>query len=681
MQHTCILLALCHKKHVHPVITSISLKAYMHFSWPILILIILGSFTALPGTLCAKSSLSELEQRLANIDSELKQLARYSPRGSTGSIGYRSSQSWPDAHHREWVQVELEEPTPIDQIIVVPAIWRDTEFGYKEDGFPVDFRILAGIEPDSVGTEIARFNEQDQLLPRVAPLIVPCRITASWVRIEATVLSPRRYDGLFNLEIAELLVFNGEENVALHQPVSVSYSELYPSHKFALGHRKEYLVDGFVPYEMDSGQGERTADFTSEARDTDPTIAFDLGKPFPLSRIHLHSVILSESAPLSIHSDYGVPDLLIIDGAQRADFSDAVRLAEHQKSSIYDVGPVMMHRFPETVCRYVRLTVPNATTHNVGDEFSWESRIGFAEIELFSRGENVALGKPMTTESLYLLRPAARLTDGYNNYGRILSTREWMWQLARRHDLERERPRVAAELKRYYARQKAILRGMVWLVALLAVGILIAALVDRILWMRHIAAMRDRFAADLHDELGANINTIEILRELARDSTSHEEQSQLLDRMEVFTKRSDTAVRNCTTILEAKGLCDDLVQEMEHTARRLLADIEHSLSVEGKQFLAHLKPRKRVDLFFFYKESLNNVIRHAAATKVDIQLSIDSKQLNLSISDNGIGLRNGVPSSLKRRARLLGAQLNTAKTTNGGTCINLYLKKRRWNKR
>lgn len=113
-------------------------------------------------------STDELQQALATIDSELDSLARFSPRSGTGSIGYRSPHH-SEANQLEWVQVNLPQASPIDQIVLVPAIWRDTETGFEADGFPVDFRIVAGTAADSTGTVIASFSEKDQLLPRIAP--------------------------------------------------------------------------------------------------------------------------------------------------------------------------------------------------------------------------------------------------------------------------------------------------------------------------------------------------------------------------------------------------------------------------------------------------------------------------------------------------------------------------------
>ena len=69
---------------------------------------------------------SQLEQKLTAIDLELEALAQYSLRSGIGVIGYRSD--WRGAKDRkEWIEVELEREFPIDEIVLVPTIWRDTE--------------------------------------------------------------------------------------------------------------------------------------------------------------------------------------------------------------------------------------------------------------------------------------------------------------------------------------------------------------------------------------------------------------------------------------------------------------------------------------------------------------------------------------------------------------------------
>ena len=266
------------------------------------------------------------------------------------------------------------------------------------------------------------------------------------------------------------------------------------------------------------------------------------------------------------------------------------------------------------------------------------------------------------------------LTDGRNLYGDILSIRSWMNQLARRHELETERPLVAHELNLRYASQKRILLIMTWLAAVLAAAVGFIILIDRMLRMRQATRIRERFAADLHDELGANIHTIGLLGDLAREAKSHEELLELLDRSREFTERSGVAIRNWTNMLESRGLCEDLAEEMKRSASNLLADLDHDLSFEGTEFLQKLKPRKRIDIFFFYKECLTNIIRHSGATRVTIRLEATPEKVTLTINDNGLGLDGGVPNSLKRRARLLGAKATVRNSTDGGTCVIVQLR-------
>jgi len=627
-------------------------------------------------------SLSRLERRLSTINSELEQLAKYSLRSGIGPVGYRSK-TYDDTANTEWIQIELGKETAIDQIVLVPTIWRDTEKGFIDDGFPLEFSILAGTGEDPNGTVIARFGARDRLLPRIAPLVVPCPGTsASWIRIEATALAPRAWDGKYILQLDEILVFNGQENVALKQPVHASS----PDEPAGFARRIRFLVDGFVPYLMDAHPGDQSIAYASKAGIGDqPTLTIDLEAVHPLNRIHLHAVDLSDTVPISTPIGFGVPQRLRVEGATRSDFSDALRLIDYHKETVYDTGPIIMRRFPETLCRYIRLTAIDPYIQNV---VLSGSLIGFAEIELFSQGRNVARGKSVTAsfDANHPYRSLSALTDGCNLYGQILPLREWMNQLARRHDLEAERPSVVAELNRRYARQKQNLTRMKWLAALLGAGVIFTLLIDRIIRMHEVARIKERFAADLHDELGANLHTIGLLSDLAEQAREEpKELSMFHQRIRAVTERTATAMRHCAAMQEASGLYAGLKADMERAAMRIMAKLEHDISIEGEEFLKQLKPRTRVDLFLFYKECLVNISRHSEATQFSTRLSASPREIHLTVSDNGHGIweskGNGIPSSLKRRARLLGAIVAVESPVTGGTCITLKLRTERWGHR
>lgn len=623
-------------------------------------------------------SLNQLEQRLTYIDAELDKLAQFSLRGGMGSIGYRSFRhSRPE--QREWIQIDFERSAVIDQIVLVPAIWHDATSGYRADGFPLRFQILAGTNENKLGSVIASFDETNNLLPRIAPVIVPCEVNASWVRIETSLLSPAAFDGKYNLELSEIMVFSGEENIALRQAIQTS-SISNPT----AAREEKYVVDGYVPYVMNSNRGGRSAAFIGVSEpNASQSLSLDLGKTYPLNRIHLHSVDLSETIPLSRPADFGIPRNMILEGANLPDFSDAVPLVDYRINSVFESGPVIMRNFPETACRYIRLLTGQPSLESVGEHLI--SYIGFAELELFSKGRNIARGKAIesTLDLDNLKRSPLALTDGLNTYGQILPVREWLNELAQRHTLETQRPLITTELSIRYAQQKNQLKWVSAIAAILAVGIVITFLIDRLLRIRIILEIKKRFAADLHDELGANIHTIEILNEISRDADSQEERDLLSDRISNMTQLTATSIRYFSSMHEEKNLHIGLADEMRRAAERIATNIEYDIAVKGAESLRRLKPLVRADLLLFYKESLVNIIRHSNATQFCVNLEAGVKEVRLTISDNGVGMPEShvhtSPASLKRRAKLIGANITCERPSSGGTIITLVIRPNRLN--
>jgi signal transduction histidine kinase len=621
-------------------------------------------------------SLPQLEERLAEIDAELKQLAHYNLNGGVGAIGYQSQARKPG--QIATIRIDLLEEFLIDQIVLVPTLWRDTEEGPQADGFPQKFHILSGTA--STTNVLATITEEDRLLPRIAPLVLPVKpVMASWVAIEVDKTSSAEGHSRGVLKLAELLIFSGPENVALRKPVTAPTS---------LKHRaldKQFIVDGFFPYLMDAAQGAKSQaiQLRIDPKVSQPGLTIDLGASHSINQINLHAIDQSRTIPASYLNDFAIPRHLRVAGANQPDFSDETVLFEYEQKSVGDIGSIIMQRFPETQCRYVRITPlnPDSIFALQGES----SLIGFGEIEVLSKGRNMALGRPVIAGSGIQNRNDGleRMTDGRNFFGDILPIREWMNQLAHRHDLEAERPIVNTELNRRYALQKARLKRMGWLAALLAAGIVISILIERLVHHRQIAGMRNRFAADLHDELGANLHVIGLLGDLAQAAAnSPEKLKKLHQRIRVMTERSGIAVREFTNILDAKELYGNLLEDMQRSTERIMADIEGDFTFQGEEYLGQLKPRTGADLFLFYKESLVNISRHSGATKFSAHLDASPLEIRLVVSDNGHGIAtaessNAVPASLKRRARLLGAKVSVEKQEPEGTNITLLLRVRR----
>ncbi|CAA6677746.1 MULTISPECIES: ATP-binding protein [unclassified Lentimonas] len=634
--------------------------------------------TGEPGIRLDELSLTELEQRLIDIDAELEQLSSYTLRSGAGAVGYRSG-SHEEPSAAEWIRIELGEAITVDQIVLVPTLYRDPDTGLRSEGFPSAFRIIAGTSDTS--NVVATFSAEDELLPRIAPLAVSFKpITASWIRIEATALTRYISSRKYLLQLSEILVFSGMENVALHKPVITPKPTKAPN-----GPRHERnLTDGATPFLMDAPQGpfSQTSLIKVNGLESTPNLLIDLKKPQLVNQLNLHAANLALSIPITRLDSWGVPRHVRATGGTRSDFSDQASLFEYQQQSIFDFGPIIMQRFPEKLCRYIRIEIVDH--HPV---VSWQdnrAEIAFAEIEVLSNGTNSALGSTVSISPGLVASNSAlyRLTDGLNYYGQILPMREWMNQLARRHDLEKMRPLVAAELTLRYDLQKTNLRRMQWLAALLAAGTIIIILIERGRRQRAISQTRERIAANLHDELGANLHAIGLFGDLAKQEVNETDQSGRWDQLvhyveeiRTLTTHAGKTAKYCTNMLEAKGLHTNLVVEIKRTAELLSNDLDHELSFENEELLQSLPARKRIDLALFYKECITNIIRHANATHAKTTVVASKKETCLSVSDNGQGVETS-PASLKRRARLLKAKLTVEPPADGGTTITLRLRHR-----
>jgi signal transduction histidine kinase len=85
----------------------------------------------------------------------------------------------------------------------------------------------------------------------------------------------------------------------------------------------------------------------------------------------------------------------------------------------------------------------------------------------------------------------------------------------------------------------------------------------------------------------------------------------------------------------------------------------------------------RKEIYLFYKEILNNIMKHSKASKVDIDIRSQSNRFVLTVFDNGIGFEVGKVQdglglkNLRDRAEKIGAKLDFTSCPGQGTKITL----------
>ena len=159
-------------------------------------------------------------------------------------------------------------------------------------------------------------------------------------------------------------------------------------------------------------------------------------------------------------------------------------------------------------------------------------------------------------------------------------------------------------------------------------------------------AERSRIARDLHDDLGSRLTEINFLASTSRLPDSPGETQSTF---QAISERARALVKALDVIVWAVDPEDNSLQSLADYlcsyTREYLANSSipcrfkvpitcPELSVDGKV---------RHEIFMVVKEILNNIVRHAEATEVTLQMALDGA-LQINIIDNGCGFdpSNGV---------------------------------------
>jgi signal transduction histidine kinase len=211
------------------------------------------------------------------------------------------------------------------------------------------------------------------------------------------------------------------------------------------------------------------------------------------------------------------------------------------------------------------------------------------------------------------------------------------------------------------------------------------------LFRRVVAAQeseRQRIARDLHDETGQSLTAIGMgLRGLStKVGPRNKDALATLHKLEILTADSLRELQRLMTDLRPSHL-DDL--GLSAALRWYSSKIqEHSslnirMDIHGEE--CDLDDAMKITIFRIIQESLNNIIKHARASHVNIHLHFDEKRVRINVFDNGIGfdrdqvrqMRNNRPclglAGMEERAALLGGTVAVQSRPGYGTDVEALI--------
>ncbi|MBO9201512.1 MULTISPECIES: ligand-binding sensor domain-containing protein [Niastella] len=217
---------------------------------------------------------------------------------------------------------------------------------------------------------------------------------------------------------------------------------------------------------------------------------------------------------------------------------------------------------------------------------------------------------------------------------------------------------------------------------LILAGILYAIYRYRINQLLQLQKVRDRIATDLHDDIGTTLTNISILSELSKKNLlQKEEAGTFLDRIAEEVHNSSQALDDIVWSINTKNdTLEQTVARMRRYAAEVFdaANICYSLHLDEQFERYKLNMEQRRDCFLIFKETINNIYKHASARQVQIKVWIEKGFLHMSINDDGKGFdtstvthRNGI-KNIRNRIEKWKGDISVSSFVGKGTVVKVY---------
>jgi len=218
------------------------------------------------------------------------------------------------------------------------------------------------------------------------------------------------------------------------------------------------------------------------------------------------------------------------------------------------------------------------------------------------------------------------------------------------------------------------------LVATAFVGLLASIYQYRVSHLLAVERLRVRIASDLHDDIGATLTKISLHSDLIQDGACSPEIIASLRKIGAMSRELVTTMSDVVWSIDARNdTIGDLLDRMRDFAVSVLSvkPVDVNFEVSGLDEHKRLPVPLRQNLYLIFKEAINNIAKHAMASKVEIHVKNLDGEFNLTIRDDGKGWQeneyekltgHGV-RNMKMRAERIGGRLEISR--NGGCTVQL----------
>jgi signal transduction histidine kinase len=206
---------------------------------------------------------------------------------------------------------------------------------------------------------------------------------------------------------------------------------------------------------------------------------------------------------------------------------------------------------------------------------------------------------------------------------------------------------------------------------------------EQIVVMKHhreIEQIRSRISRDIHDEIGAGLTKVKLMTRKLFKPGGSEVKPEVAKKI---TETADELIRNLGEIVWTINPENDSLENMVAFIRIYLSRLADETSECTLDFVMPspesvpdrvVNPQIKRNVLLILKEALNNAMKHAQASAMNVSLAITDNKIHITVSDNGIGFGdeafrssgNGL-KNMKKRAEAIGGELLFHSDSSGTT--------------
>jgi two-component system, NarL family, sensor histidine kinase UhpB len=252
-------------------------------------------------------------------------------------------------------------------------------------------------------------------------------------------------------------------------------------------------------------------------------------------------------------------------------------------------------------------------------------------------------------------------------------------------DLAEKEKQLNAIIIRRQKQSKRIIIGAA--LALIALGGILFSryqLKKKLAEQEKLLAVRDAIAKDLHDEVGSTLSSIKILSEVSHRNIEkdNKKSAALLEKIVAQSEKMQQGMSDIVWAVKPDNdKLEDIIIRMREYMSKVLEpkNIAVSFRANEKALTHSIGMQQRRDLLMIFKEAINNIARHSAATSVTISIEQQHNNILMKIEDNGIGFdTNKITSSsgmknMKARAEKLAGHFNATSAHGQGAALQFTI--------